>query len=95
VIAEADNLVCYLRNPLNNLSVIPGKLAIASATRNPGISKTSGFLRAFAGMTGRETLTSPADFSSTTLASASGGFPAAGPDRFRLRTFVRATRRLG
>jgi hypothetical protein len=31
------------RNPLNNLGVIPGKLAIASATRNPGKSKTSGY----------------------------------------------------
>jgi hypothetical protein len=28
---------------LNNLGVIPGKLAIASATRNPGKSKTSGY----------------------------------------------------
>ncbi len=31
------------RNPLNNLGVIPGELAIASATRNPGKSKTSGY----------------------------------------------------
>ena len=29
-------LVWCLRNPLNNLGVIPGKLAIASATQNPG-----------------------------------------------------------
>jgi hypothetical protein len=57
--------MCCLRNPLNNLSVIPGKLAIASATRNLGISKTSGC--AFRSMTGRETLTSFANFSSRTL----------------------------
>ena len=35
-------LVWCSRNPLNNLAVIPGKLAIASATRNPGKSKTFG-----------------------------------------------------
>jgi hypothetical protein len=35
---------------LNNLSVIPGKLAIASATRNPGISKNF-WIPAAAGMT--------------------------------------------
>jgi hypothetical protein len=37
--------VCCFRNPLNNSGVIPGKLAMASATRNPGISKTSGYPR--------------------------------------------------
>ena len=47
------SLVWCFRNPLNNLGVIPGKLAIppqadqpqaeASATRNPGKSKASGF----------------------------------------------------
>jgi hypothetical protein len=31
------------RNALNNLGVIPGNLAIASATQNPGKSKTSGY----------------------------------------------------
>ena len=47
-------IVWYVRNPLNNLSVIPGQLPIppeadqplaeASATRNPGISKIAGCL---------------------------------------------------
>jgi hypothetical protein len=32
-------LVSYLRSSLHDLIVIPGKLAIASATRNPGESK--------------------------------------------------------
>jgi protein-tyrosine-phosphatase len=32
-----------LRSSLHNLIVIPGKLTIASATRNPGKSKASGF----------------------------------------------------
>jgi hypothetical protein len=36
-------------NPLNNSAVIPGKLAIASATRNPGIFKI--WIAAFAAMT--------------------------------------------
>jgi hypothetical protein len=42
-------------NSLDNLGVIPGKLAIASATRNPG--KLKNFcLPAFAGMTMRHSL---------------------------------------
>jgi hypothetical protein len=36
-------LVSCLRSSLHNLIVIPGKLALASATRNPGKSKASGF----------------------------------------------------
>ena len=49
----AASLGSCFRNPLNNLGVIPGKLAIppeadqpqaeASATRNPEKSKTSGY----------------------------------------------------
>jgi hypothetical protein len=35
-------LVWCSRNPLNNSDVIPAKLALASASRNPGISKTPG-----------------------------------------------------
>ena len=31
-----------MRNPFNISVVIPGELAVASATRNPGISRTSG-----------------------------------------------------
>jgi hypothetical protein len=53
---------------LNNLGVIPGKLAMASATRNPGKSKTSGYLPAFVGMAVGRSLIYFADFSSTTLA---------------------------
>jgi hypothetical protein len=34
--------VSCIRNPFNISVVIPGELAVASATRNPGISKTSG-----------------------------------------------------
>jgi hypothetical protein len=41
-----------LGNPLNPPVVIPGKLAIASATRNPGSQKS--WFPAFAGVTGGE-----------------------------------------
>jgi hypothetical protein len=37
------SIMMLSRNPLNNLGVIRGKPAIASATRNPGESKTSGY----------------------------------------------------
>src|SRR5262252_2071382 len=47
-------LVWCFRNRLNTLNVIPGKLAIVSATRNPGISRLLD--AAFASMTGRQTL---------------------------------------
>src|SRR5437870_4453336 len=42
--------VWRLRSSLNNSGVIPAKLAIASASRNPGISKDF-WIPAFAGMT--------------------------------------------
>jgi hypothetical protein len=45
-----DSQVSCSWNPLNNLIVIPGKLAIASATRNPGKIKNF-WIPAFAGMT--------------------------------------------
>jgi len=35
--------VSWLRNSQHKSIVIPGKLAIASATRNPGILKASGY----------------------------------------------------
>jgi len=35
--------VWYLRGSLNISNVIPAKLAVASASRNPGISKDSGY----------------------------------------------------
>ena len=48
-LVESESLIfsfplmwCF-QNMLNNLSVIPGKLAIASATRNPTKSKPSGY----------------------------------------------------
>jgi hypothetical protein len=46
----AARLVSSFRDPLNNSGVIPGKLAIASATRNPGISKHF-WMPVFTGMT--------------------------------------------
>jgi hypothetical protein len=46
---ERERLVCRPKSPLHNSSVIPGKLAIASATRNPGKSRT--WMPAFSGMT--------------------------------------------
>jgi hypothetical protein len=51
---------------LNNLGVIPGKLAIAGATRNPGKSKTSGYPLSRVMTTGRS-LIYFANFSSMTL----------------------------
>jgi len=59
------DLVWCSRNPLNNLGVIPGKLAIARATRNPGNQKLLN--TAFAGMTVGRSLIYFADFSSRTL----------------------------
>src|SRR6185312_1387124 len=38
---QRHSLVSWPRNSQHNSIVIPGKLAIASATRNPGISKPS------------------------------------------------------
>jgi hypothetical protein len=35
--------VYWHRSSQHNSNVIPGKLAIASATRNPGISEASGY----------------------------------------------------
>ena len=60
------NLVWCLRNPLNNLRVIPGKLAIASATRNLGIFKDF-WMPAFASMTGRGDSDFFCEFSSAAL----------------------------
>jgi hypothetical protein len=50
-------------NLLNNLGVIPGELAIASATRNPGKFKNF-WIPAFAGMTVGRSLIYFATFSS-------------------------------
>ena len=61
------------RNPLNNLGVIPGKLAIASATRNPDVRAglkpaPTRCLPLFAGMTVGRSLIYFANFGSRTLA---------------------------
>src|ERR671919_3175317 len=53
---DSSRLVSCLRSSLHNLIVIPGKLAIASATRNPGKSKASGFPK-FSGNDGLGLLT--------------------------------------
>jgi hypothetical protein len=37
------HLVWCFRSSLNNPNVIPGKLAIAGATWNPGLRRTAGF----------------------------------------------------
>jgi len=61
-----ESSVCF-RNSLNNLGVIPGKLAIASATRNPGVGadlKPAPTSSAFAGMTVGRSLIYFANFSS-------------------------------
>ncbi len=59
-------LVSRPRSSLQNSSVIPGKLAIASATRNPVKSRT--WMPAFAGMTMRRPPIFFADFWARTLA---------------------------
>jgi hypothetical protein len=66
------SLVWCSRNPLNNLGVIPGKLATASATRNPGKSKTSGY--PLSRYDGGRSLLYYANFSSRTLACFSDPF---------------------
>ncbi len=79
--ASQTSLVWCSRNPLNNLGVIPGKLAIppeadqpqaeASATRNPDVGaglKPAPTSPAFAGMTVGRSLIYFANFGSRTLA---------------------------
>ena len=61
----ALDLVSRTRSSQHKSSVIPGKLAIASATRNPGNSRT--WMPACAGMTIRRLATYLANFSARTL----------------------------